>query len=134
GQGGGRRSRPWRGEKGAIAISRPAGTGGQTLTVDDAQLALAPGIRSTSATLTVKLRSSRGGEHAFALPAGATLESVRINGTVEPLRQDGAAGTGPVAPRTRALQLTRRGPLRPGARVPAPGGGPRGPALHTPPP
>jgi hypothetical protein len=97
--------RPWPGEKVAIAITRPAGTGGQTLTVDGAQLALAPGIRSTAATLTVSLRSSRGGEHAFALPAGATLERVRINGAVQPLRQDGAMVTVPVAPGASTVEL-----------------------------
>ncbi|HEY7370702.1 MAG TPA: hypothetical protein VIF57_00895 [Polyangia bacterium] len=97
--------RPWPGEKVAIAITRPAGTGGQTSTVDGAQLALAPGIRSTAATLTVSLRSSRGGEHAFALPPGATLERVRINGAVQPLRQDGAMVTVPVTPGTSTVEL-----------------------------
>jgi hypothetical protein len=102
--------RPWPGEKVAIAITRPAGTGGQTLTVDEAQLVLAPGIRSTAATLTVTVRSSRGGEHAFALPAGATLERVRINDVVQPMRQDGAMVTVPVAPGANKIELTWREP------------------------
>lgn len=123
--------RPWPGEKVTIAISRPAGTGGQTLTVDDAQLTLAPGIRSTSATLTVNLRSSRGGEHAFALPAGATLEHVRINGIVQPLRQDGATVTVPVAPGSTAVQLTWREPDGLGPRFQAAGVDLRGPAVNA---
>ena len=102
--------RPWPGEKVAIAITRPAGTGGQTLTVDDAQLVLAPGIRSTAATLTVRMRSSRGGEHAFALPEGATLERVTINGIAQPLRQDGRMVTVPVAPGASAIELGWREP------------------------
>ena len=102
--------RPWPGEKVTIAIMRPAGTGGQTLTVDDAQLALAPGIRSTAATLTVRLRSSRGGEHAFVLPQNATLERVKINGAPQPLRQDGATVTVPVAPGASTVELGWREP------------------------
>jgi hypothetical protein len=102
--------RPWPGEKVSLAITRPAGTGGQTLTIDDAQLHLEPGIRSTAATLTVRLRSSRGGEHAFTLPEGATLERIKINGVLQPLRQDGRAVTVPVAPGASAIELAWREP------------------------
>jgi len=112
--------RPWPGEKVAIAITRPAGTGGQTMTVDNAELHLEPGLRSTAAKLTVRLRSSRGGEHAFALPPGATLERVNINGAAQPLRQDGATVTVPVAPGASTVELGWREPegLTPRFRAP----------------
>jgi hypothetical protein len=112
--------RPWPGEKVTIAITRPAGTGGQTLTVDDALLVLAPGIRSTEATLTVRLRSSRGCEHAFALPEGATLERVKINEVAQPLRQDGRMVTVPVAPGASAIELQWREPAGEGLAFRAP--------------
>ena len=103
--------RPWPGEKVTIAIARPAGTGGQTMTVDHADLLFEPGIRSTAATLTVLVRSSRGGEHAFALPPGATLERLKINGAAQPLRQDGAKVTVPVAPGASTIELAWRQPV-----------------------
>ena len=81
------------------------------MTVDNTELLFEPGIRSTAATLKVRLRSSRGGEHAFALrPPGATLERVKINGAAQPLRQDGAAVTVPVAPGASAIELGWRQP------------------------
>ena len=89
--------RPWPGEALTIAISRPPGTAGQTLTIDSSILALAPGIRSTAATLTLSLRSSRGGQHTIALPEGAKLERVKIGGAIHPLRQDGRLVTFPVS-------------------------------------
>ena len=39
--------RPWPGEEVRIELSRPAGAGGQTLTIDTAELAVSPGTRMT---------------------------------------------------------------------------------------
>src|SRR5262249_40599754 len=47
--------RPWPGEEVRIALAKPAGAGGQTLTVDGALLSLAPGTRMTRATLTLSI-------------------------------------------------------------------------------
>lgn len=78
--------RPWPGETVELSLTRPEGVPGQTLTLDQAQLALTPGLRATDATLTLRLRSSRGGEHGVTLPDGAELQSVRIDGAPIPLR------------------------------------------------
>jgi hypothetical protein len=100
--------RPWPGEAVTIAISRPPGTAGQTLTIDSSELALTPGIRSTAATLTVGLRSSRGGQHTIALPEGAELEQLKIGGTVHPLRQEGQLVTFPVTPGAQSVEIAWR--------------------------
>jgi hypothetical protein len=97
--------RPWPGDKVTIAVSRPSGTNGQTLTIDLSRLELRPGTRSTDATLTVNLRGSRGGQHTITLPEGAVLERVAVNGTPQPLRQDGRNVTIPIAPGPQILTV-----------------------------
>jgi hypothetical protein len=92
--------RPWPGEEVRIALSKPAGAGGQTLTVDGASLVLAPSVRSTRATLTLDIRSSRGAEHAITLAEGVDLTSVTLDGASLPLRleSDGRHLVLPIAP------------------------------------
>jgi hypothetical protein len=77
---------PWPGEEVRIAVSKPAGAGGQTLTIDGAALVLAPSVRSTRATLTLQVRSSRGTPHAITLGEGVELESVALDGAPQPIR------------------------------------------------
>jgi hypothetical protein len=102
--------RPWPGEVATIAVNRPAGVTGSTLTIDESTYALRPGLRATDATLTLKLRSSRGAQHAITLPEGSILESVTIQGATTPIRQEGRAVTLPVAPGTQNVVVTWRMP------------------------
>ncbi len=102
--------RPWPGEKLTLAIERPAGHGGATLTVDRSQLALAPGLRATDATLTLALRSSQGGQHAVALPEGAKLTALLVNGEPQPLRQEGRRVPLTLAPGAREIAIGWREP------------------------
>jgi hypothetical protein len=60
--------------------------------------------------LALALRSSRGGEHSLLLPAGATLDSVRVNGQILPLRQDGRKVTVPLGPGGTYVNLAMRDP------------------------
>ena len=78
--------RPWPGEKVTIEVTRPEGIAGRSLTIDRSELRLQPGLRATDATLTVDLRTSRGGPHPFVLPPGAQLLSVETNGKAQPLQ------------------------------------------------
>ena len=97
--------RPWPGEKLTLAIERPAGHGGATLTIDRSQLALAPGLRATDAVLTLGLRSSQGGQHAVTLPEGAQLTSLLVNGEPQPLRQEGRRVPLTLTPGAREIAL-----------------------------
>ena len=94
--------RPWPGEQVQLAISRPRGIEGQTLTVGRSQLLLPPGKRATAAELTFTLRSSQGQQHGITLPDGAQLESVSIDGKALPIRQDGRDVTLPLKRAGRA--------------------------------
>jgi hypothetical protein len=80
---------PWPGEKVGIAVSRPAAKTGATLTIDLARIELRPGLRTTDATLHMRLRSSRGGQHTIKLPEGATVEALTLDGNQRPVQQSG---------------------------------------------
>lgn len=102
--------RPWPGETVTIEVTRPQGVTGQTLTIDQSQLRVTPGLRATDATLTANLRSSRGGLHTFTLPQGAQLQTVNINNRTQPIRQEGDKVSIPLVPGSQTVQLTWRQP------------------------
>jgi hypothetical protein len=102
--------RPWPGETVRLQVERPEGLGGATLTVDSTQLKLSPGVRSTDATLSLALRSSQGGEHRVTLPEGAALQRVAIDGSEQPLRQEGRAVVLPLRPGRSSVELAWREP------------------------
>jgi hypothetical protein len=81
--------RPWPGERLTLSFRRPGGQPGQSLTIDDAALAVVPGIRLRDVTLDLKARASRTSMLTLALPAGADLREVRLDGAVKPLRREG---------------------------------------------
>ncbi len=99
---------PWPGEKVRLAVTRPEGVEGQTLTIDASTLTVQPGKRATDATLTLTARSSQGGQHTLLLPEGADLQSVTIDGTAQPVRQDGRTVTLPLVPGKQTLALSWR--------------------------
>lgn len=107
----GRRTREWRprpGESVEIDIRRPEGVPGQTLTIDRAALSVKPGLRATDVSVTMSLRSSRGGQHTVLLPEGADLQEVRIDGQVQPIRQEGRKVTLPIRPGAHTAKLDWR--------------------------
>jgi hypothetical protein len=115
--------RPWPGEEVRIALSRPAGAGGQTLTIDRGVLEVMPGMRMTRSTLALSIRSSRGTQHAIMLAAGAELEAVALDGHPLPLHleSDGRHLILPIAPRKQMFEIIWREPtpLSPIFRAPA---------------
>ena len=104
--------RPWPGEEVRIALSRPAGAGGQTLTIDSGQLAVAPGTRMTRSVLTLAIRSSRATQHTITLADGAELEGVAADGQATPLHfeNDGRRLVLPIAPRKQTYVISWREP------------------------
>lgn len=100
--------RPWPGETVELAISRPEALVGRSLTMDRAYLDVKPGLRSSEVTLSVSLRSSRGGEHKIALPADVELQTVVINGTTQPIRLEAGAVTLPLLPGAQSARISWR--------------------------
>jgi hypothetical protein len=96
---------PWPGERVTLRISKPQGVAGQTVTIDRSHLALRPGIRVTDAALSLTLRASRGGEQTLALPPEAVLQSVAIDGALQPIRLEGAELRLPLVPGTQNVDI-----------------------------
>lgn len=101
---------PWPGESLTVDLVRPAGVPGQTLTVDESATEVHPGLRATDVALTLRLRSSLGSEHTVRLPPGAQLESLTIDDTMQPIRQQGEDVTVPVVPGPQKIALSWREP------------------------
>lgn len=97
--------RPWPGETVTLTVTRPEGVGGQTLTIDRSQLRVTPGRRATETSLSLSLRSSQGTQHAIALPAGAELTGVAIDGVAQPIRLEAGRLVLPVAPREQTVDI-----------------------------
>jgi hypothetical protein len=99
---------PWPGEEVRLRISRPLGVDGQTMTVEKSRLELRPGQRTTDARLFLSIKSSQGGQHAIGLPADAELQEVKINGTIQPIRQEGQNVPLPITPGQQDIELQWR--------------------------
>ncbi len=97
--------RPWPGEKVTLKITRPQPVEGQTLTIDDSRLMINPSKRLQDAELKISLRSSQGAQHTLTLPENAVLQSVMIDGVVQPLRQKGRTLTVPIHPGRQDILL-----------------------------
>ncbi len=102
--------RPWPGEKLRVDLTRPAGVSGKTFTVDQSWLKVKPGLRASDTELRLVVRSSRGAQHTLTLPAGATVEAVKINNKPQPFRQVGRKVTLTLVPGAQEIRLTWRDP------------------------
>jgi len=107
--------RPWPGESLSVDVSRPGSVVGQTLTVDQSRLVLTPGVRATDATLSLRVRTSRGDRQTITLPEGSELLSVHVDGAQQPLRLEGRKLAVPITPGAHAVEADWRQPG--GARV-----------------
>lgn len=112
---------PWPGEEVVIDIQRPKAVEGQLVTIDGADLVLTPGRRFSKAELSVRLRTSRGGQHTLELPSKANLQSVTVNGRTLPVQQDGPYVSIPLQPgsQTIGVQWHQLAPFAGHLKVPA---------------
>lgn len=76
----GLRFQPLPGETLTLALSEPKPAAGSSIAFDRAQVSTAAGERASETTLSLTARSTRGGEHAITLPAGAELLQARRDG------------------------------------------------------
>jgi hypothetical protein len=99
---------PWPGESVDLRFTRPAGSGGQTLTIDSSELSVAPGLRATDTLLSLNVRSSRGVQHQVTLPPGAELLEATVGGQGQPLRAEEGRVSLPLTPGLSRVQLKWR--------------------------
>lgn len=81
--------KPWAGETLTLAVNRPQGTEGQTVTILSSQLNAEVGKRARDMSLRLNLHSSRGSQHTITLPEGAELKSLGVDGTKQAIQQQG---------------------------------------------
>jgi len=112
--------RPWPGELVVLAVTRPLGISGPTLTIDSSRLEMNPGLRASDVSVTLEVRSSRGGQKSFVLPAGAELQSLTINGASQPIRQERQTVTIPIMPGRQTIGISWREPRGIATRVTTP--------------
>ncbi len=114
---------PWPGEEVLISVSRPEAVPGQTVTIDAASLTLSPGKRFCKADLSLKIRSSRGGQHKIVLPGGIRLQQVKISGKTLPIREQGRDLIVPLRPGSQDVEVNwhRNSALSIAMRAPAVG-------------
>jgi len=86
-----------------IRVSRPEAVPGQMLTIDSASLDWTPGERVNKASLTLRIRTSRGGQHEVILPDEAKLQLVKINEKSQPVRQEGQKIVIPLQPGSQTI-------------------------------
>ncbi|MEZ5659943.1 MAG: hypothetical protein R3E83_15825 [Burkholderiaceae bacterium] len=96
---------PWPGEQLTLTVTRPKGAPGRTLTIQSSQLELTPGSQRSSAELRLNVQASQGQRHRIALPEGAELQWVKVDGRAQALRLEGGAVTVPIDPGAHRLEL-----------------------------
>lgn len=101
---------PWPGEAVTLDISKPAGTAGQTLTIDRLRLSLSPGLRATDVSSSATLRSSQGGNHRVQLPEGAEFLGLALDGRSQPIQPQGRELLIPLMPGEHTLRVDWREP------------------------
>lgn len=106
----GLRFQPLPGETLTLALSEPKPVDGSSIAFDRVQVSTAAGERASETTLTLAARSTRGGEHAISLPAGAQLLQARRDGEALNLAvRDGQLGL-PLLPGIHRYQIALREP------------------------
>ncbi len=99
---------PRGGESLLIEAVRPEASQGSTLAFDAVELTVEHGSRSTSATLELGYRSTRGAQHVIRLPDNAEVTEVLIDGDLEPLRADAGELTVPILPGEHDIKISWR--------------------------
>ena len=116
----GLRFQPLPGETLQLAFTEPAAVDGGSLAFDQAGVRSVVGERATETTLALKARSTRGGEHAIALPAGAELlEASRDGEAVNLSVRNGKLGL-PLLPGEHDYRVRLREPHGVAARLRTP--------------
>jgi hypothetical protein len=101
---------PLPGEQLQLTISRPTAVAGQSVAFDEVTIDQQSGARANDTTVTLRIRSTRGGEHAIVMPAGATLLSAHRDGVALSLGiRDGKLGL-PLLPGDHRYEIGLREP------------------------
>tara|TARA_R110002110_G_scaffold383245_2_gene594619 strand:+ start:63977 stop:68101 length:4125 start_codon:yes stop_codon:yes gene_type:complete len=107
---------PWGNEKLIINITKPEAIAGNTLTIDETRYRVSPGLRKSSHTLDIKIKSSQGTQHAISLPKDSKLKDVHIDNVSQPLSLEGEQLIFPIHPGEQNLKVQWQSPKVLGAQ------------------
>lgn len=79
---------PWPGESLKIDVARPPIAEGVATTIHQVDLSSTAGRRLRESRLSIRLRTSQGGEQSLALPDGAEVQHFEIDGNPHSVRQE----------------------------------------------
>ncbi len=99
---------PWPGDSISIAISRPNGIAGPSMSIQNSLLEWRPGSRVTEGVLTLSILSSQGAQHPISLPVGAQLQSLLINGQTQSTSTADNIVSLPIQPGTQRAEIRWR--------------------------
>ncbi|MEW5757544.1 MAG: hypothetical protein AB1810_14710 [Pseudomonadota bacterium] len=99
---------PWPGEEVVVAVTRPEGIVGATLTIDETRMRVTPGKRTAETVLHLQLRSSQGEQRDLVLPEGAVLQKLLIDEVEQPIQQSQNKVPLTIAPGSHAITLIWR--------------------------
>ncbi|MEM6962319.1 MAG: hypothetical protein AAF550_11365, partial [Myxococcota bacterium] len=92
--------RPWPSESLSLRFEKPAAADGSSVTVDQANLLLRPGVRMLQAELRLSIRTSSGAAETWTLPDDAEIQSLSVAGQERPVHLEQAQQ------QERALRVT----------------------------
>lgn len=104
---------PRPGETVEVAVSRPEAVAGGTLAFDNVTVSTTVGAHHSRSQMVIAYRSTLGSSHVIRLPAGAVLESVHLDGRVEPVVAIGGELTVPIIPGEHTLMVNWTQAARP---------------------
>jgi hypothetical protein len=112
---------PLPGETLQLTVTRPAPSEGNSLAFDAVDVSSQVGDRATDTTLTLRARSTRGGDHTLSLPTGTTLlDATRDDQSLNLAKHDSALSL-PLQPGVHTYVLRLREPLGARTRTATPG-------------
>ncbi|HEY6940264.1 MAG TPA: hypothetical protein VI238_02235, partial [Dokdonella sp.] len=111
---------PLPGEKLELEVTRPEAAQGSSRAIDAVGLVRSVGQRGSDVVLNLRMRASRGGEHAITLPPGAELTGTSRDGQPLNLRLQEGKLSLPLVPGTHAFEIRWRDDEAAGLRVRSP--------------
>lgn len=99
------RFQPWPGETLVLTMTRPAAAPGQSITIDRASLTVRPGVRLSSSTLELGVRTSVSAPLRLTVPSTSDVRSLSVDGAARPLQREGDEVVIALQPGSHTLRL-----------------------------
>ena len=96
---------PWPGEALTLTSVQPEPVPGPTTTVESAMVEHAPGARSAALSLTLKIRTSLGGDYRLELPVAGELRRIEIDGNEQTRPKEGNEVVVPLRPGLQTVKI-----------------------------